>query len=45
MIDQHGEPDDWHDPLKANWPTFYLLDARQLGDAQREGRCPCTGLI
>jgi activator of HSP90 ATPase len=23
-IDQHGEPDDWHDHIAANWPTFYL---------------------
>jgi activator of HSP90 ATPase len=23
-IDQHGEPDDWHDHITANWPTFYL---------------------
>jgi activator of HSP90 ATPase len=23
-IDQHGEPDDWHDHIDANWPTFYL---------------------
>jgi activator of HSP90 ATPase len=24
VIDQHGEPVDWHDHLDANWPTFYL---------------------
>jgi activator of HSP90 ATPase len=24
VIDQHGEPADWHDHLEANWPTFYL---------------------
>jgi activator of HSP90 ATPase len=23
IIDQHGEPDDWHDHVDANWPTFY----------------------
>jgi len=23
-IDQHGEPNNWHDHLAANWPTFYL---------------------
>lgn len=23
-IDQHGEPDDWHDHIDVNWPTFYL---------------------
>ncbi|MDX6241599.1 MAG: hypothetical protein QOG10_6423 [Kribbellaceae bacterium] len=23
VIDQHGEPDDWHDHVDANWPTFY----------------------
>jgi activator of HSP90 ATPase len=23
-IDQHGEPDDWHEHIAANWPTFYL---------------------
>jgi activator of HSP90 ATPase len=24
VIDQHGEPADWHDHIDANWPTFYL---------------------
>ena len=24
VIDQHGEPEDWHDHIDANWPTFYL---------------------
>jgi activator of HSP90 ATPase len=24
VIEQHGEPDDWHDHIDANWPTFYL---------------------
>jgi activator of HSP90 ATPase len=24
ILDQHGEPDDWHDHVDANWPTFYL---------------------
>ena len=24
VIDQHGEPDDWHDHVDTNWPTFYL---------------------
>jgi activator of HSP90 ATPase len=24
VIDQHGEPDDWHDHVDANWPTFYI---------------------
>jgi activator of HSP90 ATPase len=24
VIQQHGEPDDWHDHIDANWPTFYL---------------------
>jgi activator of HSP90 ATPase len=23
VIDQHGEPDDRHDHIDANWPTFY----------------------
>src|SRR3954452_7852171 len=23
VIDQHGEPNDWHDHIDANWPTFY----------------------
>jgi activator of HSP90 ATPase len=23
-IDQRGEPEDWHDHLDTNWPTFYL---------------------
>ena len=23
-LDQYGEPDDWHDHIAANWPTFYL---------------------
>jgi activator of HSP90 ATPase len=23
-VDQHGEPEDWHDHIDANWPTFYL---------------------
>ena len=24
VIDQHGVPDDWHDHVNTNWPTFYL---------------------
>ena len=24
VIDQHGVPDDWHDHVDTNWPTFYL---------------------
>ena len=24
VLDQDGEPADWHDHLHANWPTFYL---------------------
>jgi len=24
VIDQHGEPEDWHDHVNTNWPTFYL---------------------
>jgi activator of HSP90 ATPase len=24
VIDQHGEPEDWHDHIDTNWPTFYL---------------------
>ncbi len=24
VLDQHGEPDDWHDHVDTNWPTFYL---------------------
>lgn len=23
-IDQHGEPDDWHEHLATNWPNFYF---------------------
>lgn len=23
-LDQHGEPDNWHAHVDANWPTFYL---------------------
>ncbi len=23
-INQHGEPEDWHDHINANWPTFYI---------------------
>lgn len=23
-IDQYGEPEDWHDHIAANWPTFYF---------------------
>lgn len=23
-IDQHGVPEDWHDHVTTNWPTFYL---------------------
>jgi activator of HSP90 ATPase len=22
--EQHGEPDDWHDHIDTNWPSFYL---------------------
>jgi activator of HSP90 ATPase len=24
VLDQHGEPDDWHEHVDTNWPTFYL---------------------
>jgi len=24
VIEQHGEPQDWHDHIDANFPTFYL---------------------
>jgi activator of HSP90 ATPase len=24
VIDQHGVPDDWHQHVDTNWPTFYL---------------------
>jgi activator of HSP90 ATPase len=24
ILDQDGEPDDWHDHIQANWPTFYF---------------------
>lgn len=24
VIEQDGEPADWHDHVYANWPTFYL---------------------
>jgi uncharacterized protein YndB with AHSA1/START domain len=24
VLDQDGEPADWHDHIYANWPTFYL---------------------
>ncbi len=24
VIEQHGEPEDWHDHVDTNWPTFYL---------------------
>lgn len=23
-LDQYGEPEDWHDHVDTNWPTFYL---------------------
>jgi activator of HSP90 ATPase len=23
-LDQYGEPEDWHDHITTNWPTFYL---------------------
>ncbi len=23
-IDQHGEPDGWHEHIASNWPTFYF---------------------
>jgi len=29
VIDQHGEPADWHDHIAANWPTFYLTPLTQ----------------
>lgn len=25
VIDQRGEPEEWHDHLDTNWPTFYLV--------------------
>ncbi len=24
VIEQHGEPEDWHVHVDTNWPTFYL---------------------
>ena len=24
VLDQHGEPDGWHEHVDTNWPTFYL---------------------
>jgi activator of HSP90 ATPase len=24
VIDQEGEPTEWHDHIQENWPTFYL---------------------
>ena len=29
IIDQHGEPTDWHDHIDINWPTFYLDPLRR----------------
>ena len=23
-LDQYGEPEDWHDHINTNWPTFYF---------------------
>lgn len=23
-LDQYGEPEDWHEHIDTNWPTFYL---------------------
>jgi hypothetical protein len=24
VIDQDGEPSEWHDHIYTNWPTFYV---------------------
>jgi activator of HSP90 ATPase len=37
VIDQHGEPDDWHDHIDANWPTFYLTPLTKHFAAQTAG--------
>lgn len=37
VIDQHGEPDDWHDHIDANWPTFYLTPLTRHFSAQAAG--------
>lgn len=37
VIDQHGEPADWHDHIDANWPTFYLTPLARHFAAQAAG--------
>ncbi len=37
VIDQHGEPDDWHDHIGVNWPTFYLTPLTKHFAAQTAG--------
>jgi activator of HSP90 ATPase len=34
VIDQHGEPADWHDHIDTNWPTFYLTPLTEHFAAQ-----------
>jgi activator of HSP90 ATPase len=34
VIDQHGEPDEWHDHIDANWPTFYITPLARHFSAQ-----------
>lgn len=37
VLDQHGEPDDWHDHVDANWSTFYLMPlARCFADERAD---------
>jgi activator of HSP90 ATPase len=36
-IDQHGEPEDWHDHIDTNWPTFYLTPLTEHFSAKAAG--------
>lgn len=38
VIDQHGEPDAWHDHINSNWPTFYLTPLTKHFAAAQRGR-------
>ena len=37
VLDQHGEPGDWHDHVDTNWPTFYFTPLTQHFAAQTAG--------
>ena len=45
-LDQYGEPEDWHDHIATNWPTFYLTPLTKHFGARvaQAGAMPDPGL-